>query len=298
MTPTRHDASSIRNVQAALAAWFTTHARDLPWRSPDATAWGVLVSEVMLQQTPAARVVEPWTSWMARWPTAAHLAEAATGDVLKQWDRLGYPRRALRLQQAAVAITGDHGGDVPEDEDSLRSLPGVGSYTAAAVLAFAHRRRSLVLDVNVRRVLARLDGGVEHPARHETASERKRAWHWVPENDSDAAHWSAAAMELGATLCTARQPRCRECPVAKHCTWVALGRPAWEGPPRVGQTWDGTDRQCRGRIMAALRSATSPVPLTDVVWADGAQRLRCAESLIADGLAERTASGLVLPGSG
>lgn len=241
MTPTRHDASSIRDVQAALAAWFTTHARDLPWRSPDTTAWGVLVSEVMLQQTPAARVVGPWTNWMARWPTPAHLAEAATGDVLKQWDRLGYPRRALRLQQAAVAIIRDHGGDVPEDEDSLRSLPGVGSYTAAAVLAFAHRRRSLVLDVNVRRVLARLDGGVEHPARHETASERDRAWHWIPRTiptppSGRPRPWSSARRS------------------APHATPAAASAPSPSTAP--GLRWG--DRHGRGRH-ASGRRGTGPI---------------------------------------
>lgn len=294
--PMLHDNSSISDAQAEVTTWFATHARDLPWRSPGVTPWGVLVSEVLLQQTPASRVVGPWTEWMSRWPTPKSLAEAATGDVLRQWGRLGYPRRALRLQQAAQAIVLHHGGQVPNDEDALRALPGIGTYTAAAVRAFAFGRRSLVLDVNIRRVLARLDGGVAHPSRSETAQERRRAWEWVPDGDADAASWSAAAMELGATVCTARSPRCTDCPVAKHCTWVAHGQPAWDGPERVAQPWDGTDRQCRGRIMAALRTATAPVPLADVVWADEAQRLRCAESLVHDGLAERSGADLVLPG--
>ena len=285
----------IEAVQAALASWYATSARDLPWRSPDTTAWGVLVSEITLQQTPAVRVVVPWTAWMTRWPAPANLATADTADVLRAWGRLGYPRRALRLQQAAIAITERHGGEVPNDEDALLALPGIGSYTAAAIRAFAFGARSLVLDVNIRRVLARIDQGVEHPTRAETASERRRAWDWVPGADADAAIWSAAAMELGATICTARRPLCEMCPVAKHCRWLALGRPAWEGPERIAQAWDGTDRQCRGRIMAALRTATSPVHLADVVWADPEQRQRCAESLVADGLAQPVADSLVLP---
>lgn len=293
--PAIHDESTISDVQVSALAWFAEHARDLPWRSPGVTPWGVLVSEVMLQQTPASRVVEPWAKWMSRWPTPARLAEATTSDVLRQWGRLGYPRRALRLQQAAQAIALRHGGEVPNDEDTLRALPGIGTYTAAAVRAFAFGRRSLVLDVNIRRVLARIDGGVEHPSRSETAQGRRRAWEWVPDGDADAASWSAAAMELGATVCTARSPRCTECPVAQHCSWVALGKPAWDGPERLAQPWEGTDRQCRGRIMAALRAATAPVPLVDVVWVDSAQRLRCAESLIDDGLAQRCDAGLVLP---
>ncbi|MGV8846979.1 A/G-specific adenine glycosylase [Tessaracoccus sp.] len=294
--PPVHDDSSISDVQAEVSSWFAGSARDLPWRSPETSPWGVLVSEIMLQQTPAARVVEPWQSWMERWPAPSDLAAAGTDEVLRAWGRLGYPRRALRLQQSACAIVFSHGGVVPEDEDALLALPGVGRYTAAAVRAFAFGRRSLVLDVNIRRVLARIDGGVEHPSATETAAERRRAWLWVPEGEADAATWSASAMELGATLCTARSPRCHDCPVAQHCTWVALGRPAWDGPERVAQAWDGTDRQCRGRIMAALRDSRTPVTLADIVWADEAQRRRCADSLIADGLAEVSSTGLGLPG--
>ncbi len=296
-TEPTHDGATIGEINTEVSAWFAGRARDLPWRSPETTPWGVLVSEIMLQQTPAARVARPWREWMDRWPTAGRLAEADTSDVLRAWGSLGYPRRALRLQQCAVAIAERHGDEVPEDEDALRALPGVGSYTAAAVRAFAFGRRSLVLDVNVRRVLARIDGGAEHPTRSETAAERRRAWHWVPDGDRDAATWSAAAMELGATICTARSPRCNDCPVAQRCTWLALGRPAWEGPPRVTQAWDGTDRQCRGRIMSALRAATAPVPLADVVWADDDQLLSCAASLVDDGLAQRVGSSLTLPGS-
>ncbi len=290
-----HDEITIADIGATVAAWFAACARELPWRSPETTPWGVLVSEIMLQQTPASRVAGPWLAWLNHWPTAADLAVADTADVLRAWGSLGYPRRALRLQRCASAISADHDNQVPNDEAALLALPGIGRYTAAAVRAFAFGRRSLVLDVNIRRVLARLDGGVEHPARSETAAERRRAWDWVPDADRDAATWSAAAMELGATICTARNPRCGECPVAQHCTWLRNGKPAWDGPVRIKQAWDGTDRQCRGRIMSTLRAATAPVALVDVVWADDDQLLSCADSLVNDGLARRVADGLSLP---
>ena len=285
----------IDDITTTVSSWFAGCARDLPWRSPGTTAWGVLVSEIMLQQTPAARVVAPWTAWLERWPTPASLAAADTSDVLRAWGSLGYPRRALRLQGCATVIVEEHNGEVPDDEVALLALPGIGNYTAAAVMAFAFGRRSLVLDVNSRRVLARLDGGVEHPTRTETAAERRRAWEWVPESDRDAATWSASAMELGATICTARSPKCPECPVAEHCYWLAAGKPAWDGPARVAQAWDGTDRQCRGRIMAALRASQTPVALADVAWADEHQRHRCATALVADGLASCVGRHLTLP---
>lgn len=282
-------------VRHELASWFAANARALPWREPDVTPWGVLVSEIMLQQTPASRVVGPWTAWLADWPKPADLAKASTADMLRAWGRLGYPRRALRLKAAAEALVEHHAGEIPEDEAALLALPGIGRYTAAAVMAFAFGRRSLVLDVNIRRVLARVANGREHPAPSETVAERRRAWEWVPDEDADAATWSAAAMELGAVVCTAQNPRCETCPISEHCTWVALGKPAWDGPARVGQAWEGTDRQCRGRIMAALRSARHPVPLVDIAWPDPAQLISCAESLISDGLAVENPSGLTLP---
>ena len=145
-----------------LVTWFAQARRDLPWREPDVTAWQILVSEFMLQQTPVARVAPIWLDWVARWPTPSATAAAGAADVLRAWGRLGYPRRALRLREAAATIVALHGGAVPDDEAALRALPGVGAYTAAAVRAFAFGRRSLVLGVNVRRVLARVADGVEH----------------------------------------------------------------------------------------------------------------------------------------
>lgn len=281
-------------VQAAFAEWYAANARPLPWRAAGTTPWGVLVSEIMAQQTPVSRVVVPWQEWLERWPTPRDLATAPTADVLRAWGRLGYPRRALRLQDAARCIADEHGNQVPCDEDALLALPGIGRYTAAAVLAFAFGRRSLVLDTNVRRVLARLDAGNEFPPASETAAERARAASWVPDEDADAALWSVSVMELGALVCTARQPSCEACPVAGHCAWLRAGRPAWDGPARVAQAWEGTDRQCRGRIMAALRASEEPVMLIDIQWPDEAQRERCASALVVDGLAHRSAGALSL----
>lgn len=282
-------------LQARLSAWYAAVARPLPWREADTTPWGVLVSEIMLQQTPASRVQGPWRAWMETWPTPSRLAAAPVADVLRAWGRLGYPRRALWLRDTALAIVERHGGCVPDDEAALLALPGVGRYTAAAVRAFAFGRRSVVLDVNVRRVLARLGAGVEHPPGHESAAERAAAEKWVPGDGAAAATWSAAAMELGAVVCTARVPRCEACPVADGCAWLAAGRPTWSGPQRVAQTWEGTDRQCRGRIMAALRASDAPVPLADIAWPDTNQLRRAAAGLVTDGLAVELATGLSLP---
>ena len=279
-----------RDVGALVAdvvGWFDDHARDLPWRAPDRTPWGVLVSEVMLQQTPVVRVEPAWRAWMSAWPTPADLAAAPTADVLRAWDRLGYPRRALRLQECARAVVERHGGEVPTDEDALLALPGVGAYTAAAVRAFAFGRRSVVLDTNVRRVLARAVDGVALPAPSLTAAEARRAAALVPAADADAARWAAASMELGALVCTARAPRCDVCPVRASCAWLAAGRPADEhAHRRRTQAWTGTDRQARGRIMAVAREALGPVPqhAVDAAWPDATQRARALASLLADGL--------------
>ncbi|ADG73475.1 HhH-GPD family protein [Cellulomonas flavigena DSM 20109] len=277
-------------VRADVVTWFDAHARDLPWRAPDRTPWGVLVSEVMLQQTPVVRVEPAWRAWMARWPGPADLAAAPTADVLRAWDRLGYPRRALWLQECARTVVERHGGVLPEDEEALLALPGVGPYTAAAVRAFAFGRRSVVLDTNVRRVLARVAAGVALPAPTQSAAETRLAAAWVPDDDAGAARWSAAAMELGALVCTARAPRCDACPVAERCRWLAAGRPAdVHAHRRRTQAWAGTDRQARGRVMALLREALTPVPHDAVAatWSDAAQLARCLDALVADGLVVR-----------
>lgn len=284
-----------------LLAWYAGHARDLPWRRPARDAWGVLVSEVMLQQTPVERVVPAWEAWLARWPQPADLAADSPGEAVRMWGRLGYPRRALRLHAAAVACVERFDGRVPATYDDLRSLPGVGDYTAAAVLAFAHGRRAVVLDTNVRRVLARLLGGSEHPSPSVTAAERARAEAVLPDDDATAATWSVATMELGALVCTATAPGCGGCPVRGWCAWLAAGRPAYDGPARPVQRFAGTDRQVRGLLMAVLREADGPVaaPALDAVWDDAVQRARALDSLVADGLVDPRPDGTFsLPGSG
>jgi A/G-specific adenine glycosylase len=283
--------------------WFSHHARDLPWRGPAATPWSVLVSEIMLQQTPVARVVPAHQSWLARWPTPAALAAEPAGEAIRQWGRLGYPRRALRLHQTAAIVTARHGGTVPDDIDALRALPGIGSYTAAAVASFAFGQRHAVLDTNVRRVLARLVAGQPRPGRAPSVAERRMAEALLPAQPAVAARWSVAVMELGALVCTAASPRCADCPVARQCAWLAAGRPeAGDGTGRSrvrSQRYDGTDRQCRGRLLAVLRDGGGPVTQAafDAVWADRAQLARALDGLIADGLADPLPDGrYALPG--
>jgi A/G-specific adenine glycosylase len=268
--------------------WYAANARDLPWRHPDATPWGVLVSEIMLQQTPVSRVLPRWREWLARWPTPAALAAEPAGEAVRAWGRLGYPRRALRLHETARAIVDQHSGLVPDTYNALRALPGIGSYTAAAVAAFAYRQRHAVLDTNVRRVLTRVVGGKEYPAKTQTAAEVRLAESLLPLDPPVAARWSVAMMELGALVCTARTPRCADCPVAADCAWRLAGHPAHDGPPRRGQTYAGTDRQCRGRLLAVLRNAAEPVAKSalDIVWSDPVQRERALDGLIADGLVD------------
>jgi A/G-specific adenine glycosylase len=272
-----------------VLAWYAEHQRDLPWRRPEASAWSVLVSELMLQQTPVARVLPVHEAWLERWPTPADLAAEPTGEAVRAWGRLGYPRRALRLHAAAVAIVERHGGVVPDAYDDLIALPGIGDYTAAAVASFAYGRRHVVLDTNVRRVLARAVGGVELPGASVTRAERDRAADLVPDDDATAATWAVAVMELGALVCTAASPRCPACPIGDRCAWVLAGRPAYDGPPRKVQTWAGTDRQCRGRLLAVLRDSDGPVHRSalDAAWHDAAQRERCLASLLTDALVAR-----------
>jgi A/G-specific adenine glycosylase len=269
-----------------LLRWYDEHARDLPWRRPEASAWSVMVSEFMLQQTPVARVLPVHEQWLARWPTPADLAAEPTGEAVRAWGRLGYPRRALRLHAAATAIVERHGGDVPSAYDDLIALPGVGDYTAAAIASFAYGRRHIVLDTNVRRVFARTVQGVEFPSTSVTKAEREVAVELLPDDDATAATWAVAVMELGALVCTASNPRCAACPVAELCTWRAAGYPAYDGPPRKVQTWAGTDRQCRGRLLAVLRDADGPVHRSrlDAAWSEEAQRVRCLASLVEDRL--------------
>jgi len=288
-----------------VLAWYARHARDLPWRAPGATPWSVLVSEIMLQQTPVARVLPEYLSWIARWPTPAALAAEPAGEAIRQWGRLGYPRRALRLHETATIVTTRHGGTVPADRDALLALPGIGSYTAAAVASFAFGQRHAVLDTNVRRVLARLVVGRPRPAAAPSVAERRLAESLLPAEPAVAARWSVAVMELGALVCTAASPRCGSCPVARDCAWLAAGQPkdpqdSAEAAGRRTQRYDGTDRQCRGRLLAVLRDSGVPVSRADfdAVWPGQAQLARALDGLIADGLADPLPDGrFALPGS-
>jgi A/G-specific adenine glycosylase len=291
-------ASRAQTVVRRIISWYAEHARDLPWRRPGTTPWAIMVSEFMLQQTPVERVRGPWQAWMERWPTPESLAAAPPGEAVRAWGRLGYPRRALRLHQAAQMITNDFGGRVPADSESLRRLPGVGSYTAAAIASFAYGRREIVLDTNVRRVLARLASGHACHSPTPTSQDRALAEELAPRSPQQAARWAIASMELGAVVCRARNPRCEACPVQDFCAWRQAGNPEWNGPPRRVPAYHGTDRQCRGAVLGVLRSSDDPVEdhrLAEA-WQDVAQRERALASLVHDGLIVPVGNGWSLPG--
>ena len=224
-------------------------------RAADVSDWGTLVFEIMSQQTPIARVQPIWLQWMERWPTPADVAAASSADIIVAWANLGYPSRALRLKACAAAIVEKHGGEVPLSLKDLTLLPGVGTYTASALLAFRHGIRVPVLDTNVRRVLVRFLDGREFPP-HTTPSkaETKRADELLPEDGHRAAEVSLALMEFGALVCTQLSPSCDECPISNKCAWALAGFPKDEKRP-TPQPYAGTDRQARGRIMKALRTA-------------------------------------------
>ena len=281
-----------------IATWFAAGHRPLPWRAAGFPAWGVLVSEFMLQQTPVARVIPRLEQWLARWPAPADLAAVPPGDAVRAWDRLGYPRRALNLHAASVAITERHGGVVPSDVDELLALPGVGPYTARAVAAFAYGIRVPVVDVNVRRVLARAVRGVGEPGPARVADELALMGSLLPENAERARLTNAGTMELGQTVCTARNPDCARCPIADACAWRAAGYPAYTGPAAPKQKpYAGSDREVRGRILHELRASELPVPAQRVaeLWPDAVQRERALAGLIADGLVVSEPDGYALP---
>jgi len=285
-----------------LIAWFTASARALPWREPGTSAWGVLMSEVMLQQTPVARVTPVWTAWVLRWPTPASMAASSQAEVLRAWGRLGYPRRALRLHACATAIASDHGDVVPADIDTLLGLPGIGAYTARALACFAYGQRVPVVDTNVRRVVARAVHGTAEVGPVSTTRDLADVERLLPADTPSAAVFSAALMELGAVVCTARSPACARCPLRAQCRWVGGGKPAGTGGRRPAQRYAGTDRQVRGLLLHVLRDNTSPVEraMLNLVWTvDPAQRDRALDSLLTDGLVEQTPAGLfALAGEG
>ncbi len=268
--------------------------RPFPWRETR-DPWAVLVSEVMLQQTQAQRVVAPYGRFLDRFPTVTACAEAGLGPVLEAWAGLGYNRRARHLHEAALAVVARHGGTVPADLAALRALPGIGAYTARAVLVFAFERHEAVVDVNVARVLARAVAGAPlTPGAAQTLADALvppgRAW-----------VWNQALMEIGAEACRARVPACDRCPLARTCVWrnAPAGGPDPAPAPARQSRFEGSDRQGRGRLVDALRSG--PVPprrLRSVCgWPEDPERARrVADGLVAEGLARRARGNvLVLP---
>lgn len=285
-------------IADAAIRWFDENARDLPWREPGVGAWAILVSEIMLQQTPVVRVLPAWRAWLARWPEPAALAADTPAEAIRMWGRLGYPRRALRLRECAVAIVERHGGQVPDDLDALLALPGVGDYTARAVAAFAYGQRHPVVDTNVRRLVARAVTGEPDAGPATRPADLAATAALLPPEPAVAARASAAFMELGALICTARTPRCVDCPLATVCAWRASGRAAPAGPSRRPQRYAGTDRQVRGMLLAVLRETPGPVPRErlDLVWHDEEQRTRALTGLLADGLIEQVDDAFALAG--
>ena len=298
---TQGDAERRAGIPRRVIAWFAEHARDLPWRRPGFSAWGTLVSEIMLQQTPVARVIPRLAQWLERWPTPDALAADSPAEAVRAWDRLGYPRRALRLHAAAVAISERHGGIVPADVDALLALPGIGDYTARAVAAFAFGVRTPVVDVNTRRVLARAVAGLGEAGPARTRADLDAMQALLPSDPAEARQFNAGTMELGQTVCTARAPKCEACPIAELCAWRAAGYPDYDGPAAPRQArFEGSDRQVRGLILRELRHSDAPVPaeVVEQLWPDAVQRERALASLLADGLARGDAEqGYRLPGA-
>ena len=279
-----------------LLAWYRATARDLPWRKPGFGAWGVLVSEFMLQQTQVSRVIPLLERWLERWPAPADLAAAPPAEAVRAWANLGYPRRALWLHRAATEIRDRHDGVVPRDIDALLALTGIGDYTARAVAVFAYGDRHPVVDTNTRRVIARAVDGRSQPgppARGDLAAMAAL----LPEDDADAAVFNAATMELGAVVCISRAPRCEACPIKDACAWRAAGYPDTGDTRRKQARYEGSDRQARGAVLKALRDAERPVPAEALLpeWADALQRDRAVDSLVRDGLVEVTEGALHLP---
>jgi len=288
------ERADLRRIRSAVLRLGRSGLRPFPWRETR-DPWAVLVSEVMLQQTQTRRVVPSYVAFLDRFPSASACAEAGLGAVLEAWAGLGYNRRARHLHRAAQAIVDSHGGAVPADLRSLRALPGVGEYTARAVLVFAFERDEAVVDVNVARVLARAVAGAPLAPR----AAQSLADALVP--PGKAWEWNQALMELGAERCSARAPACARCPLSRRCAWFNSA-PATPDPARRGprpNPFEGSDRQGRGRLVDALRSG--PVPARRVRFAcgwpeDPRRARRVADGLVADGLARRTPGGvLVLP---
>lgn len=249
----------------------------------------------MLQQTPVSRVLPVWKLWMERWPRPSGLACEPSSEAVRVWGRLGYPRRALRLNASAQMITADHPDAVPSSTDELLRLPGVGSYTAAAVAAFAFEAPTVVLDTNVRRVLTRIELPIACPANHVTAAERAQAQKYTDAAGVRAARWSAAVMEFGALICTSRNPVCQSCPIASLCSWRQAGYPEPENSSKT-QSWNGTNRQCRGELLNTVRMRSEGISADELVstWHIRSQAEQCLASLIEYGLVHSDGQLIVL----
>ena len=280
-----------------VARWFRRSARALPWREQGTTPWGVLLSEIMAQQTPVGRVAPMWVEWIERWPTPAALAASSPADIVRAWGKLGYPRRALNLHAAATRIRDDFGGEVPRDVEALESLPGIGSYIARAVASFAFGQRVPVVDTNIRRVLARAVLGIAEPEPPRTRTDMDLMESVLPADPAESVAVNAGVMELGAVFCTARTPNCAECPIADACAWALAGFPANAGRTRTPQAkYEGSVRQARGAILARARDRAH---ITDadiaVAVPDPAKRDRALEGLLSDGLIVNAKRGYELP---
>lgn len=282
---------------ATLLTWSGPRLRELPWRATR-DPWAILVAETMLQQTQADRVIEPYRAFVSRFPTASACADAGAGEVIRAWSGLGYNRRAMRLHAAAERIVAEHDGKVPEALDELQALPGVGAYTARAVLVFAFERAHGVVDTNAGRVLARMVAG----QRLTPGAAQRLADGLVPA--SSPWLWNQAILDLGATICRSRNPRCEDCPMAHACSWARAGHPEPDpavggaASPRPQATFAGSDRQARGRLVASLRER--PVAMDDLAAAagvtDDARAWRLAQALAAEGMAQWRGGTLALPG--
>lgn len=275
-----------------LNRWFRAKGRDFPWRG-DVTPWEVLMSEFMLQQTQVSRVIPYFEEFRRVFPTPSAMARVPKGKVIEMWGSLGYPRRSLRLHQLAKVLSTEYSDQVPDDYETLLSLPGVGDYTANAVLAFAFHKRSVVIDTNIRRVIARSHFGKEWPEKTLSRTEREVIEGLVPRGDKTASVYSVAIMELGQVICVPK-PKCDDCPIGSECNWVKKGKPKGKRPNRT-QAWHGTNRKCRGMILRAIReeSAVSMNTLSKS-WENREQLESCVEDLIREGFIKKSRGKLIL----
>ena len=286
-------ASSVSDhagLHASIFSWITPRLRQLPWRDTR-DPWHVLVSEVMLQQTGVSRAMPKWQVFIDALATPADCAGAPLGDVLRLWQGLGYPRRARNLQAAARVIVEQHDGLTPSTLDELLALPGVGPYTARAVLAFAFEEDAAVVDTNIARVLARF-----HGRTLKARDAQKLADDWVPQGE--AWLWNQALMDLGATICRP-QPTCDECPLSEKCSWRGTGTDPSVGSAGVSVAqarFEGSDRQARGRLIKQLGECAVPIHAVAEIMDRSAEiAMRLVDDLISDGLIIRQNDELSLP---